>query len=444
MVHTETEGLSLGIGCDIHPDVVFEIDPGAIIVLGDRVSIRRGTTLQANRGSQILIGDDVAIGENVFISSMVGIVIGSGVGVSNQVDIRDHNHVARTTSLGEIGLQPWASGFTAAPIIIERAALLSNKVSVTAGVCIGRNSIIGANSVVTRHVEQDVVVVGAPSRAIREFDGVQIGATFRPPFTVGWIGTSIMEHREARSAALELPWPVPEIGECVEITRIETGGYVRLVTDDLIVRFPHMRISTHNYAFGGATSRDLANLCRELEARNVPLDVTFFGCGLNDVWRGFQGKMDDAVDLPEFVDNVSTCLSALKKISRQVIYVEETSFGLDVEGLPTREMNIELARYMAAVRGIVAEKECDLVPVTRNFERAARALEPETSLWKDGVHLSGFGDHFLGMLIIDHLRSKRTVERLSEFVSVDRKEAPARFQNLLNDAAEFVIGRRAR
>lgn len=440
-MHGEREGLSLGVDCDIHPDVVFEIDPGARIMLGDRVSIRRGTTLQANRGSQILIGDDVAIGENAFISAMVGIIIGSGSGVSNQVDIRDHNHRVRSADLGALRLQPWASGFEAAPIVVEKGVVLSNKVSVTAGVVIASNSIVGANSVVTRHVESDAVVVGGSVRTIREFDGVDVGETFRPPFSVGWIGTSIMEHRSAWSAALEAPWPVPDPGTTVEVTGIDTGGYVRAVTDDLHVRFPHLDMSCRNHAVGGANSRHLVDVCRNLATNAEMFDLAFFGCGLNDVWRGFQGRVDEAVELAEFIHNVSSCLSDLSRISRLVVYVEESTFGPELEGLPTREMNLELARYMRAACGIATAQGCEVVPVTEIFNRVARAIAPASQLWKDGVHLSRLGDHLLAQLVLDHLRSSRTIERLSKLPRVDREVAPQRYRDLLMKAAPIVTGR---
>lgn len=440
MQQIDIEGLTIGNGCEIHPSVVFEIDSGAHITLGNRVSIRRGTTIQANRGSQIWIGDDVALGENVFISAMVGIVIGAGVGVSNQVDVRDHNHAPRTSDLGDLGLQPWSSGFTAAPIFVEKGALLSNKVTVTAGVYIGRNSIVGANSVVTRHVEPDVVVGGVPCRLIREFDGKQTGVDFRPPFAVGWVGTSIMEHRQATSEALEAPWPVPQVGDEVRVTGIETGGFVRSVTDDLSVRFPFLRIETNNFAIGGATSRDLASVCSRLSKDEKKFDVVFFGCGLNDVWRGFQCRKEEAVGLPEFIENIASCIEDLNKVSRHVIYLEETCFGPELEGLPTHDMNAELLKYMSEALSQATLKGCTTVPVTRRFMRTAMSCEPAEALWRDGIHLSRLGDHLLGRLVFDHLQESKTMERLLEFPSLDRERAPEQYKDVIAEAAGLLLG----
>ncbi|HUY47445.1 MAG TPA: GDSL-type esterase/lipase family protein [Streptosporangiaceae bacterium] len=432
-------GVSAGTGCQIDPDVVFEVDPGAQIVLGDRVSIRRGTTIQANRGSRIHIGNDVAIGENVFISSMVAIVIGSGTGVSNLADIRDHNHVVREARFGELPLQPWASGFEGAPIVIERGVLLSNKVTVTAGACVGANAVVGANSVVTRHIRPDTVVAGAPARVIREFAGVSPGAVFRPPLHLGWVGTSIMERPRAISDALEVPWPVPEPGDQVQVTSVQTGGYVRTVADDLQTAFPHLALSSHNHAVGGATSRDLVGVCKQVAGSGQFFDVALFGCGLNDVWRGFQGKTEAAVGIEEFAGNVEECLVLLSGISREVIYVEESPFGRDLEGLPTVEMNEVLQHYMAKARGVAARTGAAFVPVTRTFLRTSSALGPGSDLWADGVHLSRLGDHLLASTVIDHVKAAGTITKLSQLRSLDRELAPAHYQSVVDEAVQVVI-----
>ncbi|MFI5749110.1 acyltransferase [Streptomyces sp. NPDC051644] len=126
--------LSLGNDCDLSDDLVVEIDQGAHLTIGDRVSIRRGSTIQVHRGATVAIGNDVAIGEHTFISAMAGIRLGDGCALSNMVDLHDHNHRPRTAANVPTGqLVPWASGYEAAPIVIEPAAILSNKVTVTAG-----------------------------------------------------------------------------------------------------------------------------------------------------------------------------------------------------------------------------------------------------------------------------------------------------------------------
>lgn len=57
---------------------------------------------------------------------------------------------------------------TSSPITIEDGVWLGANVTVCPGVTIGRNSVIGAGSVVVRDIPQDVVAVGNPCRVIRK------------------------------------------------------------------------------------------------------------------------------------------------------------------------------------------------------------------------------------------------------------------------------------
>jgi len=61
--------IRLGADCDLAADLCVEIGQEALLVLGDRVSIRRGCTIQVHRGATVVVGHNVAIGENTFISA---------------------------------------------------------------------------------------------------------------------------------------------------------------------------------------------------------------------------------------------------------------------------------------------------------------------------------------------------------------------------------------
>ena len=56
------------------------------------------------------------------------------------------------------------------PIVIEDNVWLGGNVVVKKGVTIGRNSVIGMNSVVTKDIPANVIAVGAPCRVIRSLD----------------------------------------------------------------------------------------------------------------------------------------------------------------------------------------------------------------------------------------------------------------------------------
>ncbi len=54
------------------------------------------------------------------------------------------------------------------PVTIEDNVWLGSGVIVNPGVTIGRNSVIGAGSVVTKSIPPNVVAVGVPCRVLRE------------------------------------------------------------------------------------------------------------------------------------------------------------------------------------------------------------------------------------------------------------------------------------
>ncbi|MEV8517447.1 GDSL-type esterase/lipase family protein [Dactylosporangium sp. NPDC051484] len=426
--------IRIGDDCDLAADVAVEIDDGGLLVLGDRVSIRRGTTIQVHRGATITIGDDVAIGEHVFLSAMIGIRIGAGVGISNMVDLHDHSHRDRsTTNVPDGDLKPWASGFAGAPIIIESGAVLSNKVTITAGVRIGQNVIVGANAVVTRSVPPNTVVAGAPATAVRTFDGPIRAMVERHTVRFGWFGTSVMEHLEGHSPQLVNQANLPPVGSTVPVVAWRNRGYVQRLQLALQVDWPHLDIVFANHGEGGATSR---NILRTVEAHiepgAIPLDLAVFGCGINDVWRRFQGRHAEAVDPDEYAANYRHILARLIGTARQVLCIGETPFGWDSDH-DIAAMNLELARYNTIAAEAATAAGVPFLDIWPTFVTTARQLataEPGLSLWSDGVHLSELGDTLLLGLVTDHLREQDTMRTLSRYHIFERDQAQATYRHL--------------
>lgn len=429
--------LRIGADCDLPPDLCVEVDDDAVLILGNRVSIRRGTTIQVHRGATVIIGDDVAIGENTFISAMVGIRIGDGVGISNMVDLHDHNHRDRsTTHVSDGELTPWAGGFAGAPILVETGAVLSNKVSITAGVRIGQNTIIGAGSTVTRSIAPNSVAVGTPATVERTFDAVLNGADERHGIAVAWFGTSIMQHHEAFNAQMHDQADLPDIGSTVTVEAWRTRGYVHRLHTTLQSRWPDLDITFHNYGMGGSTSRDVLQVVRDHTGpQHPPTEVSVLGCGINDVWRGFQGRLTEAVDLPEFVTNYRAILDLLTENSRQVICIAETPFGWD-DALDITAANTALQQYNAAAAQLATTAGATFIDVWPTFTTTARRLAPGAvrsglSLWSDGVHLSELGDALLHDLTRPEVDD--AVARMTTYAIHDRDIAVARYRGLFAD-----------
>ncbi len=421
--------LTIGEDCDLPDDLVIELDPGARLTIGRHVSIRRGTTIQVHRGATIAIGDYAAVGENVFLSAMVGIRLGAGCALSNYVDIHDHNHRERSAANVPDGqLTPWASGFEAAPIVIEPGATISNKVSVTAGVRVGANSLVGANAAVSRSIPPDTVAAGVPAAARRRINGTTVPvADDRRTLTIGFFGTSIMEHLEGFSTRLADQANLPEIGSKVTVEGWRQRGWVHRLALDLRTGHPQASFDVRNHGEGGATSRDIAGIVeRTLQQDAVEYDLVFLGCGINDVWRGFQGRTAEAVDLQEYIDYLTTMLTRLGERSRQLVVISETPFGPVDTPETVAAMNIELAGYNRAAARAAAGHGALFLDVWAPFTAAARQLAAAPAaheagfLWSDGVHLTELGDTVLLRAAGRLLDEQRIIDTLLNYPRLER------------------------
>ncbi|MFE2639441.1 GDSL-type esterase/lipase family protein [Streptomyces scopuliridis] len=431
--------LTLGDDCDLPDDLVVEIDTGAHLTLGNRVSIRRGSTIQVHRGATVAIGDDVAIGEHTFISAMAGIRIGTGAALSNMVDLHDHNHRARTTEHVPTGqLVPWASGFEAAPIIIEPGAILSNKVTVTAGVRIGANALVGANAVVSHSIAPDTVATGVPATARRTFDGAPAPREDRRTLTVGFFGTSIMEHLEAVNAQMTNQADLPQVGSKVTVEGWHQRGWVQRLVLSLRAARPHVGFDVRNHGEGGATSRDIAGKVEADRATTgTDYDLVLLGCGLNDVWRRFQNRMTEAVDLDEYTQHFEAMLDQLSGYTRTIVVISETPFGPIEDPATVAQMNTELARYNDAARAAAAAHGAQFLDVWAPFTAAARHIAPAIAdnpvgLWSDGVHLTELGDTILLQQTERLLAEHRIIDKLLDYPLLERDAALTAYGHMLD------------
>lgn len=100
------------------------------------------------------ISPKAEIGGGFRLPHPVGIVIGDHVVIGNRVT------VYQNVTLGSHGRRGQRRDY---PIIEDGVVLYANSV-VVGGVCVGRGSIVGANSVVTKDVPEYCVVAGAPAK----------------------------------------------------------------------------------------------------------------------------------------------------------------------------------------------------------------------------------------------------------------------------------------
>ena len=152
-------GVSLAPSCYIHPDA--RIHPrGLELSIGARTAISPGVCIQG----QVAIGDDSSV--NAY-SILVGvkdgpITIGNGVRIAPHVMMFASNH-----RFENIDIPIYKQHVDAAPITIEDDVWIAGMVMITAGVHIGRGSVIGAGAVVTKDIPPWSVAVGVPARVIK-------------------------------------------------------------------------------------------------------------------------------------------------------------------------------------------------------------------------------------------------------------------------------------
>ena len=112
-------------------------------------------------GSNISIGDNVYINFNLTVVDDYKVFIGNGVLIAPNVTITVTGHPVH------LELRPHGEMY-AFPVVIEDNVWLGIGVIIHPGVTIGRNSVIGSGSVVTKDIPADVVAVGNPCKVLRK------------------------------------------------------------------------------------------------------------------------------------------------------------------------------------------------------------------------------------------------------------------------------------
>jgi len=153
---------------DIHPGV--RVDGAANIILGDHTIVQRYSWLGAmplsGENDCILeIGDGTVVGNFNHIYATKRIMIGKNVLFADRVYVSDcaHNYEDVKTPIIKQSIKQLNE------VVIGDGAWLGENVCVI-GCKIGKNSVIGANSVVTSDIPDYCVAVGSPARVIKKFN----------------------------------------------------------------------------------------------------------------------------------------------------------------------------------------------------------------------------------------------------------------------------------
>jgi acetyltransferase-like isoleucine patch superfamily enzyme len=143
------------------------------ISLGNSIQIGKDVWLNIEASEsqepKIIIDDHTTVSARTVISSRNCIHIGRNVIMAGSVLLQDHNHAYEdiTLPIAKQGVTPGGR------IRIEEGCWVGQGAAIICNegeLVIGRNSVVGANSLVTKSVPPYSVVVGNPGRVARQFD----------------------------------------------------------------------------------------------------------------------------------------------------------------------------------------------------------------------------------------------------------------------------------
>ena len=144
-------GVYMGANCQMHPG-------GWIDTINEYSGVKHT--------GRIEIGDGSYFGYRVSIAACRKMIIGKNVVCADNVYISDFLHGFEDINL-PILITPLVS---AGPIVIEDQVWLGQRVCVLPNVRIGRHSVVGANSVVTKDIPAYLIAVGIPAKVIKTFN----------------------------------------------------------------------------------------------------------------------------------------------------------------------------------------------------------------------------------------------------------------------------------
>ncbi len=157
----------VSFGQNIHVKNPQYIECGSHVVIGEG---SRLLCWDSYRGEQktsprIVLGNNVRATRNLTIQCANSVRIHDNVLIASDVFIIDYNH----------GMNPAPTSYLENPLDVHsveicEGAWLCNNVIILPGVTIGKKSIIGAGSVVSKNIPDYSIAVGNPARVVKIFN----------------------------------------------------------------------------------------------------------------------------------------------------------------------------------------------------------------------------------------------------------------------------------
>ncbi len=128
------------------------------------MKIGRGSTLHIRASfynvANISIGEDSIIGEGAVLDGRDKLTIGNHVDIATEVMIYNSQHNIKDPAFCAVS----------APVVIEDYVFIGPRAIILPGVTIKKGAVVGAGAVVTKDVEEGLVVGGVPAKQIGKRD----------------------------------------------------------------------------------------------------------------------------------------------------------------------------------------------------------------------------------------------------------------------------------
>ncbi|MEY2701458.1 MAG: hypothetical protein RLY43_78 [Bacteroidota bacterium] len=142
------KGLTTGVNCRIEAYPLIKSD--IVLTFGSNIQINDYVHITA--AEKVYIGNNVLMASKIYISDCSHGSYGGDENDSNPISI------------------PASRPLFSKPVIIEDNVWLGEFVSVLPGVRIGKGTIVGANSVVSKSLPDYVIAVGIPAKPIKKYN----------------------------------------------------------------------------------------------------------------------------------------------------------------------------------------------------------------------------------------------------------------------------------